>query len=329
MRVRLVVPVNVDEPTGGNLYDLAMATALREGGDHVEVVSCAPAELAGVLRESFRGTVLVDGLLACPYPGALAGTGAGVLVHMPQSWRVDVSDDEAAELDLLEAEALEAASVVVATSRWSAQFLAERHRVRAIAVVPPGAEAAEIVEGSDPPVIVQLAAVAPHKNQLGLIDALGEVADLPWRVRLAGSLAVDPAYVTAVRRAIESASLNGRVELTGVVPRDAAFAGADLLALPSLAEAYGMVVTEALARGIPAVVAEGGPAEALGVGADGLPPGSVVPRGDTAALAAELRRWLSDPDYRGDLRQRALACRPTLDGWDVAAQRLREALRPL
>jgi glycosyltransferase involved in cell wall biosynthesis len=326
MRLRLVVPLDVDDPTGGNVYDLALADAMRRDGDHVDVIACAPADLAALLRDESTDQVLVDGLLACPHPGALAGTGVGVLVHMPLAWRLNASGDEAAELDLLEAEALEAASIVIATSRWSAHYLAERHRVHGVAVVPPGVAPADVVEGSDPPLIVQIAAIAPHKNQLGLVEVLTEVADLPWQARLAGSLDVDPPYVAEVSRAIDAAGLADRVELTGVVARDAAWAGADLAMLPSLEEAYGMVVTEALARGIPAIVADGGPAEALGLDPDGQRPGVVVPRGDSRALADALRPWLADAGQRDEFRQRALATRPTLDGWDVTADRMRQVL---
>jgi glycosyltransferase involved in cell wall biosynthesis len=326
MRVRLLVPVDVDVPTGGNVYDLALAEAMRHDGDEVDIVRCEPADLAAVLRDQWRGPVLVDGLLASPHPGALAGARPAVLVHMPLAWRPEISSDEAAELDLLEAEALESASVVVATSRWTAHYLTGRHRVRRVEIVPPGVDRADVVEGSDPPLIVQLAAVAPHKNQLGLVQALAEVADLPWTARLAGALDRHAGYVAEVRRAIEDADLSDRVRLTGVLPRDAAWAGADLAVLPSLAEAYGMVVTEALARGIPAIVTDGGPAEALGADPDGRRPGAVVPIDEPGALAVELRRWLNDPGHRYDVRRSALARRESLEGWDVAASRMREAL---
>ena len=67
--------------------------------------------------------------------------------------------------------------------------------------------------------------------------------------------------------------------------------------LASRAETYGMVVTEALARGLPVVAAEvGGVPEALGHGADGIRPGLLVPPGDPAALGAALRAWLGDAD---------------------------------
>ncbi len=62
------------------------------------------------------------------------------------------------------------------------------------------------------------------------------------------------------------------------------------MVLASRAETYGMVVTEALARGLPVVAADvGGVTEALGHGADGIRPGLLVPPDDPAALAAALR----------------------------------------
>ena len=66
--------------------------------------------------------------------------------------------------------------------------------------------------------------------------------------------------------------------------------------LPSRAETYGMVVTEALARGIPVLASDaGGLPETLGRDPDGRVPGLLVPPGDAAALAAALRGWLDDP----------------------------------
>ena len=60
-----------------------------------------------------------------------------------------------------------------------------------------------------------------------------------------------------------------------------------------------MVVTEALARGLPVVATDvGGVTEALGHGADGIRPGLLVPPDDPAALAAALRAWLTDAELR-------------------------------
>jgi glycosyltransferase involved in cell wall biosynthesis len=98
------------------------------------------------------------------------------------------------------------------------------------------------------------------------------------------------------------------------VDLDAAYAGADLLVLASRAETYGMVVTEALARGVPVVAADvGGVPEALGE--DPARPGVLVPPGDPVALGAAVRAWLLDGDLRDRLRRAARARRASLRGW--------------
>ena len=47
---------------------------------------------------------------------------------------------------------------------------------------------------------------------------------------------------------------------------------------------------------------------------------------DPAALAAGLRRWLTDPDWRDRLRAAARARRDHLPGWDDTVQRVRKVL---
>ena len=96
--------------------------------------------------------------------------------------------------------------------------------------------------------------------------------------------------------------LDDRVRLTGPLTGaalDAAYAAADLLVVPSRAETYGMVVTEALARGIPVLASDaGGLPETLGRDPGGRVPGVLVQSGDAAALAAALRGWLIDSGRR-------------------------------
>ena len=148
--------------------------------------------------------------------------------------------------------------------------------------------------------------------------------DLPWTCTLVGPLR-DPAYVAAVRGAVARHGLDGRVRLTGPLTGaalDAAYAAADLLVVPSRAETYGMVVTEALARGIPVLASDaGGLPETLGRDPDGRVPGVVVPAGDAAALAAALRGWLIDSGAAGRAPAGArTSARPMLHGWEVTAR---------
>jgi glycosyltransferase involved in cell wall biosynthesis len=79
-----------------------------------------------------------------------------------------------------------------------------------------------------------------------------------------------------------------------------------------------MVVTEALARGIP-VLASSVP-DALGDG------GLLVPPGDVDALADALRRWLTDDELRRDLRSAARRRRDELSTWDESVLDLAQVL---
>jgi glycosyltransferase involved in cell wall biosynthesis len=100
-----------------------------------------------------------------------------------------------------------------------------------------------------------------------------------------------------------------------------------LLVVPSHAETYGLVVTEALARSVPVIATEvGGVTEALGYGEDGTRPGLLVPPGDPAALAAALRAWLEHAELRDRLRRAARQRRATLRPWAGTAAAVADVL---
>jgi glycosyltransferase involved in cell wall biosynthesis len=102
---------------------------------------------------------------------------------------------------------------------------------------------------------------------------------------------------------------------------DSAYAAADLLVLASHGETYGMVVTEALARGVPVLATDvGGVPEALAHG------GLLVPPDDPQAFGAALRRWLEDASLRDALRRAARERRASLHGWEDTASAVAGAL---
>ena len=326
--VYLVVPHDVDDPelpSGGNVYDRRVIDGL--GGRTIAVPGAWPrpgetgrAALRRVLAALPDGAaVLVDGLVAGGVPDVVVPQtrrlALAVLVHLP------LTDDLAAA----ERETLQAAHAVVATSAWTARRLRERYGVTAT-VAHPGVDPAPLARGTNGAGrLLCVGSISAVKGQDVLVDALARVQDLPWTCTLVGPLRRDPDHVTLVRRAVAAHGLTGRVTLAG--PRtgpdlDAAYAAADLLVLPSRIEAYGMVVTEALARGIPVLATDaGGVVEALGDG-----PGLLVPPGDPAALAAALRRWFTEPALRDDLRGAARARRAALTGWEVTTRCLSQVL---
>jgi glycosyltransferase involved in cell wall biosynthesis len=328
--VHVVLPNDIDDPaapSGGNAYDrrvcrglAALGWSVREHAVGGAWPAPLPAERAGLARVLAAvpdgAVVLLDGLVASAVPEVLLPQACRlrlvVLVHRPLG-------------DAAERDALAAAGAVVATSAWTRDRLLDLYGLPAdrVHVATPGVEPAALAPGSDTGShLLCVAAVAPHKGQDVLTEALAAIADQPWHCVYVGSLTRDPGFVARLRQ--QAAGLGGRVHFAGpLVGRDldAAYAAADLLVLASRGESYGMVVTEALARGVPVLAtAVDGLPDALGRAPDGSLPGLLVPPGDPAALAGALRRWLGDAGLRHRLRHSARGRRTVLTGWSVTAE---------
>jgi glycosyltransferase involved in cell wall biosynthesis len=275
-------------------------------------------------------TVLVDGLVGCAAPEVVVPEAGRlrlvVLVHMPLG-------EASQEAGPGERAVLSAAASVLTTSEWTRRWLTERYELPpgAVHVAVPGVGTAELAPGSvTGGELLCVGAVTPGKGHDVLVAALTEVRDLAWRCVCVGSLDLDPVFARQVRGDAEEGGIAGRLRFTGPLTDadlDAAYAAADLLVLASRAETYGMVVTEALARGLPVLAtAVGGVPEALGTAGDATSPGLLVPPGDPGAMAEALRAWLCDHELRQRLRQRASGRRGTLAGWSHTSSRVARVL---
>jgi glycosyltransferase involved in cell wall biosynthesis len=338
--VRVVVPDGIDDParpSGGNRYDRRTCDGLASLGWSVGELPVAGPwpwpdraardALATALRSvPDRTVVLLDGLVASTVPEVVVPESGRlrlvVLVHMPL-------EERRAE----EREVLASAAAVLTTSGWTRDLLLRRHGLApgAVHVASPGVDAAELAAGSpDGGQLLCVAAVTPGKGHDVLLEALGAVAHRPWHCVCVGSLDRDRAFVDRVRRRADELGLGDRVSFPG--PRvgarlAASYAAADALVLASRAETYGMVVTEALAHGLPTVAAAvGGLPEALGHAPDGSRPGLLVPPDDPSALAGALEQWLADPAVRAVLRTSARGRRATLTGWTETARCVSDVL---
>ena len=338
--VHVVVPDGIDDParpSGGNVYDRQICRGLSSIGwslhEHAVPGSwprpdaASRAALAGVVqRIPDDAVVLLDGLVASPAPEVLVPQASRlrlvVLVHMPLGHRP--ADHEADDAAARECAVLSVAAAVVTTSAWSRRRLLELYPLPAdrVHVVEPAVDSADLATGTAAGgALLCVAAVTRGKGHDVLLDALATTTDLSWQCVCVGSLERDPAFVADLRRRSRDGRLGDRVCFAG--PRsgadlDRSYAAADLLVLASRAETYGMVVSEALARGLPVVAAEvGGLTEAIGHGAGGVRPGLLVPPDDPAALGAALRAWLGDAELRGRLRRAARERRESLSGWST------------
>ncbi|MEU4194523.1 glycosyltransferase family 4 protein [Kribbella sp. NPDC026611] len=331
-QVHVLVPDGIDDPlrpSGGNVYDRRVCRGLMALGWAVHEHAVAGqwprpdtaarlAAVAALARVPDGEVVLVDGLLASVVPELLEPEADRlrlvVLLHMPRD-------------DAREVAALSAASAIVATSDWTRRWLFDHYALDRVYVVRPGVDKADLVSGSvSGGRLLCVGALTPAKGPDLLLEALATVNDLAWRCVFVGSLNLDPEFVDVLRRQARDRRLADRVCFTGPLTGaelEHAYAEADALVLASQFETYGMVVTEALARGLPVVATKvGGVPEALGHAADGSRPGLLVEPGDPNALAQALRRWLSDPVERARLRVAASSRRLTLSDWAQTAREL-------
>ena len=358
--IDVVVPDDGGRPTGGSLYDRRLVAALDALGRParlVPVAGCWPAP-DGAARARVRRAlgapapgraVVLDGLVGCAAPEAVddavrSGLPVHLLVHLPLPAETGLDPAAATELARREAAALAAATGVLAPSAWAARDLLRRYGTADAVVAEPGAERGPVAAGSRPPRLTCLASLTPRKNQGLLLEALAPLTALGWTLDLVGPEG-GPEHVRTLRAAVRDLPDPGRVCCPGPLEGAALarqWARTDLLLLPSTTETYGMVVTEALAHGVPAVVAAGtGAVEAL----DGTPgprgaPDTGVPSGagpragaaldptDPSAWTAVLRDWLTDPALRAQWRAAALARRDRLRSWTDTARDVLAAIDP-
>jgi glycosyltransferase involved in cell wall biosynthesis len=116
-----------------------------------------------------------------------------------------------------------------------------------------------------------------------------------------------------VRMRVSPGVLAGEVDDAGL---DGFYDSADIFVMPSLYEGYGMVLGEAMARGLPIVTTTGGAA------AQTVPDGAAlkVGPGDPVALTDALARLISDSALRSSLSQAAFAAGQALPSWDDTAR---------
>ena len=334
------------KPSGGNVYNRRICDGLSSFGWQV-IRHVAPGSWPWPHRASVHAlqrllagiedgaVVLVDGLIASTMPGIWVPEARRlrlvVLVHM--SLGEAPLAHSVVHAQTQECAVLAAAQHVITTSRWTRDRLLHRYGLPTdrVHVAEPGVDPAQLASGTDGGgELLCVAAVAPHKGHEVLLAALATITDLPWRCTCVGTLDREPAFVEHLRHCADAAGIGRRVCFPGTQLGDdlaRAYAAADVLVLASRAETYGMVVTEALARGLPVIAtAVGGLPEALGRTSDGRRPGILVQRDDCLALAAALRRWLVDADLRQCIREAARERRLTLSGWEEPTHRIARVL---
>lgn len=334
----LAVPGGFERLTGGTIYDRRLAEALDAMGLLVRRVVLPggfPDVDNAVLDEAERvlmalpegDRLVVDGLALGVMPEIARELAQRfelvALVHHPLAFETGLDPDRADALLASETAALAAVARVICTSETTRLALIEDLVVepQKIVVATPGVDRRPLARGSEGAglAILNLGAVTPRKDQRTLVAALAGIDDRRVTAIIAGSLERDPACAKALFELAQETEQEDRIELAGELDAaalDEVFETADLFVSTALYEGYGMAAVEAVAAGIPCLVARGGAiTEAVPEQA-----ARFFEPGDVAELRGLINGLWHDPVALARLKDGAVRAREKLPGWEATAR---------
>ncbi len=342
--IAFAFPGNLNLNTGGYAYDRRLLAGLCDRQWSVERLPLGdgfPFPAPEVKREAERRLsqlpdgilVMIDGLAFGILDDWAAREGKrlriAALIHHPLALETGLDHHQQSLFRRSERRALSFARAVVVTSAVTARELTTHYDVRpdTITVALPGTDAAPLAAcDGDPPHIISVGTLTPRKGHDVLIAALGEIRQLSWRATIIGSHMFDPRTAKALRHQVEALGLSGRISLVGECadPRTL-LAGADIFALASHYEGYGMAFAEALSQGLPVVACRTGAVPDVVPEAAGL----LVPASDVKAFAAAIAALITDKSLHLEKALGARQAGAKLPGWNLTVDTIANMLEAL
>lgn len=321
MHIAFVLPGRADTGGAGLAYAETMAAGLRAMGHTADVTEDDdPVWPHGA-------TPVIDGLLLprlLPQLEALAQAGAVALIHHALA-RAGRDAGQRAEVTATMQTMLPRLRRVVATSQPVADRLMQEFGVAAVDVVVPGAhDLPRNVAMGRTCRILSVGVLTPRKGHDVLLRALARLQDLDWSMTIAGSAGRDTAHAAYLAALVPELGLADRVRVLADpddATLDALWREAHLFALATRWEGYATGVAEALRRGIPVVVTQGGGALVP------MSAGSVCALEDEPTLSKCLRRVVFDAALRAEMAEGAWRAGQGLPGWQAQAALLDQVLR--
>ena len=346
-RLVFAIPGDLSTPSGGYGYDRQLIEHLREAGwqvDHLRLPAAFPFPDEAALDEARAAfaalpddtLLLVDGLAFGAMPDiALAECkrlNLVALVHHPLGFEAGLDDVSRDRLLASERRALKAPRAILVTSPATKRTLIEEFGVGEgdVTVALPGtrkpaegSEGAGKHDGGDPHILA-IGTLIERKDHATLVKALSRIADRAWRCTIVGSDQAEPMTAEALRELVDRLGLADRIAIHGAVADvDAFYRDADIFALASRYEGYGMVFAEALVHGLPIVACRGGAIPDVVPDSAGI----LVEPGDVDAFADALATLLDDSERRAALSTSGRSEGMRLPDWSDTARIAADVLR--
>jgi glycosyltransferase involved in cell wall biosynthesis len=333
----LLVPAPFDMISGGYIYDRRIVAGMRAAGHEVTLAELhgrfplpddtAIASASAAFDAVPEGAVaIIDGLALLALHDridALVQRRAVGLIHHPTCLETGLPEAEAAALAVLERAMFPRLARCIVTSPWTADCLVGDFAVARdrIAEIVPGTEPAPRSTGLGDGVcrVLSIGTLIPRKGHDVLLRAMAKLFDLDWHLTIAGSPDRDVPCAQGLVALADELDIAYRVTFLGELsgqPLVDLWRSADLFALATNFEGYGMVIAEALKRGLPVAVCNGGAAGAL------VSPetGAVCPVGDVVQLSRSLRRLIFDTGLRQSMAEAAWIAGQSLPDWPDQAR---------
>jgi glycosyltransferase involved in cell wall biosynthesis len=279
MNLHFLIAGKLNTLASSYIYDKRIIAGLLNKGHHVIVHSLNndfpfPADeslkqCSQICKSIPKGeTVIIDSLVYGVIPSILKdiyGKNPVVgLIHLPLSVDPNYTTYQRTMISSLEQESFNYAQRFIVTSEYTAEALWSFNiDSQKVDVVIPGLDKFQLKTNypERPYKFLSITNLCRNKDHSILIRALSALRDKEWILDCYGNPGIDQDYLSDFQAMIRHSHLQDKIHIHEIIEGEElsqAYRNADLFVHPSDFEVYGMVLTEALAHGIPVVASTGG-----------------------------------------------------------------------
>jgi glycosyltransferase involved in cell wall biosynthesis len=268
--IRFLIPEPKNRRSGGTLYDLQMFETLRGKECKVKIdwvlEGIGIKNLMGHLNK--KDLLIVDGLVFHQNhqdANLLEDYNKIYLTHLPFWLEPGIDSKERVSRKSNEIEFIKNCNLVICTSEFISNELINNGISKEILLViepklnPPVSR--KNTFNKTPVALLAVGNVHYGKGIDILIEAMAQLDNKNWYLKIAGDFNPNDAYYMGLKKAIEQYGLSTKIKFLGECNGEKIeelYLNSDMLIHPSRFESYGMVVGEAIGYGLPAIASDAG-----------------------------------------------------------------------